>query len=106
MPEAKDVSVVDGSAEVKSTHGDEDLASEIARSIPRKPREQVTCRRVTKNNYRCNWWTLENTAPYDNPGMAGLLVTTSRICQSEFLHAVKVGGDLKIEVVTRKRAAY
>jgi len=89
------------SVEVPNAGPDEDLAIEIARSIPRKAREQVTCRRVTKYHYRCNWWSLEDTAAYDNPGMQGLLVTTSRICQSQFLHAVKVGGDLKIRVITR-----
>jgi hypothetical protein len=91
----------EGSATVQAAGGDEDLAMEIARSIPRKPREQVTCRRVTKYHYRCNWWSLEDTTAYDNPNMSGLLVTTSRICQSQFLHAVKVGGDLKIRVITR-----
>ena len=81
--------------------GDEDLAAQIVQSIARGAGEQVTCRRVTKHHYRCNWWAMENTSAYDNPGMHGLMVTTSRICQSQFLHAVKVGGDLKIKVVTR-----
>ncbi len=78
---------------------DEDLASEIARTISRKPRETVTCRRVTKGKYRCNWWAPSDTAAYDNPGMQGLLVTTSRISQSQFLQVTKVDGNLKINVV-------
>jgi hypothetical protein len=95
MPDDSDVSL-----EVETAAGDEDLALQIASSLPRKGREHITCKRVTKNHYRCNWWTLEDTAGYDNPGMKGSLVTTGRICQSQFLHAVKVGGDLKIRVIT------
>lgn len=77
----------------------EDLSREIAQSIARGPREQVTCRRVSKEYYRCNWWVLQDTAGYDNPGMYGLTVTTSRICQSHFLHVVQDGGKLQIRVV-------
>jgi hypothetical protein len=67
----------------------EDLSQEIARQIAR---EQVTCRRVSKEHYRCNWWVLQDTAGYDNPRMHGLTVTTSRISQSHFLHVVQDGG--------------
>jgi hypothetical protein len=87
--------------EVKVVGEDEDLAVEIARSLPKVGREQVTCKRITKHHYRCNWWRLEDTASYDNPGMKGSLVTTGRICQSEFVHAMKVGGKLKIQILTR-----
>jgi len=96
MPDDSDVSL-----EVQTAEVDEDLALQIVRSLPKKGREQITCKRVTKNHYRCNWWTLDDTAAYDNPGMKGSLVTTGRISQSQFLHAVKVGGDLKIRVITR-----
>ena len=90
------------SAEVVTAAGaDEDLALEIARSLPKKSRQQITCKRVTKHHYRCNWWTLDDTATYDNPGMTGSIVTTGRIAQSQFLHAVKIGGELKIRVITR-----
>ena len=96
MPDDSEVTL-----EVQTAEVDEDLALQIVRSLPKKGREQITCKRVTKNHYRCNWWTLDDTAAYDNPGMKGSLVTTGRICQSQFLHAVKVGGDLKIRVITR-----
>jgi hypothetical protein len=87
--------------EVETVGGDEDLAIEIARSLPKVGREQVTCKRVSKHHYRCNWWRLEDIAAYDNPGMKGSLVTTGRICQSEFVHAMKVGGKLKIQIISR-----
>ena len=79
----------------------EDLSEEVARSVPREPGEQVTCRRVGDHHYRCNFWSLRNTAPYDNPSMLGSLVTTSRISRSEFLHVIRSGRELKIRVDTR-----
>jgi hypothetical protein len=64
----------------------------------------VTCRRVWAHYYRCNWWTLQGTASYDNPDMRGPLVSTSRISQSEFLHVTRTGAGLKIRVETRTGA--
>jgi hypothetical protein len=65
--------------------GDEDLSAEIARAVHREPGEQVTCRRISKYHYRCNWWRALEMGTYDNPMMGGLLVTTNRICKSHFL---------------------
>jgi hypothetical protein len=79
---------------------DPDLSGEIVRSIARNAREQVTCRRVGQNHYRCNWWSLQGTGEYDNPGMAGLLVTTSRISRSQFLRVIKTGEQLQIAIVS------
>ena len=73
---------------------DEDLSAEIARSVPRERGEQVTCRRITKNHYRCNWWRAQEMVGYDNPGMGGLLVTTNRICKSQFLRVTTAAGDV------------
>ncbi len=73
-----------------------DLSQEIAQSIPRSANEQVTCRRVAPNHYRCNWWAPQNKQAYDNPSMAGMLVTTSRICRSRFLRVVKSEGKLQV----------
>jgi hypothetical protein len=106
MPDDSEVSVeVEAAQSAAGATGaagkDEDLALEIARSLPKNVREQITCKRVTKYHYRCNWWTLDDTASYDNPGMMGSIVTTGRIGQSEFLHVVKVAGELKIRVITR-----
>ena len=67
---------------------DEDLSAEIIRTVAREPGEQVTCRRVSKNHYRCNWWRPQTLGAYDNPLMGGLLVTTNRICKSHFLRVI------------------
>jgi len=74
----------------------EDLSAEIARTVTKMPREQVTCRRIWHNHYRCNWWTPEATGTYDNPHMTGMLVTTSRISKSQFLRVIKSAGALQI----------
>src|SRR5688500_18508274 len=81
--------------------GNEDLSKELARTLARAPLEQITCRRVGDHHYRCNWWTPQATASYDNPSMLGSLVTTSRITQSQFVHATRVGGKLTVKVITR-----
>jgi hypothetical protein len=87
---------------------DEDLSAEIARSVPREPGDQVTCRRITKNHYRCNWWRNQGLVGYDNPGMSGLLVTTSRISKSQFLRVTPAEsgqtatGRLSITVVPER----
>jgi hypothetical protein len=69
--------------------------------VARAPGEQVTCRRVAEHHYRCNWWTLRDTAAYDNPSMLGSLVTTSRISRSQYLHVTKTAEGLSIRVDTR-----
>jgi hypothetical protein len=83
------------------SRGNEDLSKEIARTVARGAAEQVTCRRVADNHYRCNWWTPQDTAGYDNPSMRGSLVTTSRISKSQFLHATRTGGKLIVREITR-----
>jgi hypothetical protein len=82
-----------------STKGiaNEDLSAEIARTVTRSAREQVTCRRISHNHYRCNWWTPEATGEYDNPQMQGLLVTTNRITKSQFLRVTRSAGGLEME---------
>ena len=87
-------------ANVDEKGDDSDLSSAIANTVPRKAREQVTWKRITKSHYRCNWWTLQDTAGYDNPGMQGLTVTTRRISQSQFLHVTKGTDGLTIRVVS------
>jgi hypothetical protein len=77
-----------------------DLSPEIVRAVARKPDEQVTCRRVGPNHYRCNWWRPQCTNEYDNPNMLGMLVTTNRICHSQFLRAVKSEEKLVITVIS------
>jgi hypothetical protein len=79
----------------------EDLSKDLARALKREPLEQVTCRRVGDHHYRCNWWTPQATATYDNPSMLGSLVTTSRISKSQFVHATRTGPKLTVNVITR-----
>jgi hypothetical protein len=79
----------------------EDLSQDLARTLTRAVMEQVTCRRVGDHHYRCNWWTPQATAAYDNPSMLGSLVTTSRISKSQFIEATKSGGKLTVKVITR-----
>ena len=79
---------------------DEDLSAEIARTVVKKTRELVTCRRISQNHYRCNWWTPEGTGGYDNPLMQGLMVTTNRISNSSFLHVTRSAEGLAITVIS------
>ena len=102
VPEAEEGSEEVSSA-VENQGGADDLSQEIAQTVRRNAREQVTCRRVNNQYYRCNWWTLQDTVAYDNPGMSGLMVTTSRICHSQFLHVTKDSSGLKIRVIASDR---
>src|ERR1700712_5032177 len=79
---------------------DEDLSSEIAKTVVKKSPEMVTGRRISQNHYRCNWWTPEGTTSYDNPAMQGLMVTTNRICNSSFLTLPRSAQRLAIRVIS------
>jgi hypothetical protein len=78
--------------------GDVDLSNEIIRAVGHRPGEQVTCKRITQSYYRCNWWLPISKADYDNPQMRGSLVSTNRICRSQFLRAEMVKERLDIFV--------
>jgi hypothetical protein len=73
-----------------------DLSGEILKSLPRGKGERITCRRITGNHYRCNWWTPQPTIDFDNPAMTGLTVTTHRVSKSQMLHVTKTSGKLTI----------
>lgn len=76
-----------------------DLSAEIISTVKREKNERVTCRRISGDYYRVNWWCPEGVDSYDNPAMGGLLVTTNRICKSWFVHVVPTaGGKLKMTV--------
>jgi hypothetical protein len=77
----------------------EDLSEQIVQLVDRLPGDRVTCRHIVGDHYRCNWWHPQNMADYDNPKMSGLLVTTHRVRQSQFLRAIKTEGRLKTEQV-------
>ncbi|MGD0462084.1 MAG: hypothetical protein ABSB74_06320 [Tepidisphaeraceae bacterium] len=76
--------------------GDVDLSSEIVLAVAKKSIEHVTCRRVTRDHYRCNWWMPDNIGENGKPAREGPLVITNRICKSRFLHVTKNTGGLQI----------
>ncbi len=76
-----------------------DLSSEIVSKVGRKPGEQVTCRRVSANHYRCNWWRSKNTSGDDNLATVGKLCS-SRVYQSQFLRVEKSAEGLLITVIS------
>ena len=90
----------DNAAAAAVTNTNEDLSAEIARTVARRSTEQVTCRRITRNHYRCNWWAPESKSGYDNPAMQGLLVTTNRICKSHFIQATRTPDGLRLDVLS------
>ncbi len=77
----------------------DDLSGEIALAVERRPGDVVRCTKVVGNKYRCNWWSPQGTGGYDNPAMGGLLVTTHRVRQSQFLRATKTAAGLVIRVL-------
>lgn len=83
------------SSEARET-GNEDLSAQIIGAVERNPGDRITCLRVSGNYYRCNWWAAVSTSGYDNPLMAGLLVTTHRVRQSRLLHVTKPDDKLVI----------
>jgi len=68
---------------------DADLSAQIIESVDRSAGQRVTCRRIYGSKYRCNWWSPQCTAAYDNPKMSGLLVTTHIVVKSRFISAVR-----------------
>src|SRR5438093_1562481 len=78
----------------------EDLSREIAKRVEKESQDQVTCRRISENYYRCNWWAPRIAAEYDNPHMLGAMVATHCLRKSRFLHVIKSGDGLQITVIT------
>jgi len=78
---------------------DIDLSSEILTKVGHKPGEQVTCRRVSANHYRCNWWRLKRTSGDDHSAIMGE-VCSSRVYRSEFLRVEKPAKELLITVIS------
>lgn len=74
----------------------EDYSEEIVRLVKKRPADRVTCKRVSGNNYRCNWWSPADDGKYDNPQMSGLTVTTHVVRQSRFLTVTKSAGGLVV----------
>ena len=86
----------------KEPRREEDLSTEISQAIDRLPGDHVRCTFVGNGNYRCNWWAPQGTGGYDNPAMAGLLVTTHRVRKSRLLRASRDGERLVIEEVASR----
>jgi hypothetical protein len=78
----------------------EDLSAQIARTVSKTAGERVTCRRISGNHYRCNWWSARGTGGYDNPEMTGQLVTTHRVVRSELLRVTRTGTELRMDPVS------
>src|SRR5690242_1650734 len=72
----------------------EDLSREIIKTVGKAAGEQVTCRRIFGDHYRCNWWAASGTDAYDNPSMTGQMVTTHRVSRSQMLRVTKSAGKL------------
>src|SRR4051812_16120365 len=72
----------------------QDLSKEIVLALPKAAGERVTCRRISGDHYRCNWWSAQGTSEYDNPSMHGLMVTTHRVSRSQLLHVTKTAKGL------------
>jgi hypothetical protein len=88
----------------------QDYSEEIVRSLQKRPEDRVTCKRVSGNNYRCNWWSPASDQKYDNPLMTGLMVTTHVVRLSRFVTVTKTSAGLivndwaptpRVEVETR-----
>jgi hypothetical protein len=75
-----------------------DLSAEIVRTIAREPDEQVTCRHIYGDHYRCNWWQNRQTTATNNRTIPGLLATMSRIGKSQFLKVTSTATGLSIEL--------
>jgi hypothetical protein len=73
-----------------------DLSREIAKTIARAVGERVTCRRISGNHYRCNWWMPHGSAGDDIGGYAPT-VTTHRVSRSQMLHVTRTAKGLAIE---------
>ena len=81
---------------------DPDLSAEISLAVEREKGEQVRCRRVFGDNYRCNW-----LAPDVRPGNRGgsLALETYRVRNSRLLRVRKTEQGLVIEDVTAQAKA-
>jgi len=76
-----------------------DLSAQIVGTVERQRGDVVRCTHVGGDRYRCNWWAPAVAAGYSDPVMPGLLVTTHRVRQSQFLRVTRTSaGQLNISV--------
>ena len=76
----------------------QDLSARVAAVVERMPGDTVRCTRVGDDRYRCNWWSAQATAGYDNPSMRGLMVTTHHVRKSLFLRVTQTSAGLTVRL--------
>lgn len=88
------------SASAVSEKPSADFSREIVQALKCAPNERITCRQITGNFYRCNWWAPQKTD--GNPAMAGLVITTHCVRRSEVLYVTKIEQRLVMEITRRR----
>jgi hypothetical protein len=88
---------------VEASAAPADLSQEIIALLDKRANDRVTCRRISGDNYRCNWWAPADGTAYDNPGMSGLVVTTHRVRQSRFITAIRTPQGLVLSESRERR---
>lgn len=68
----------------------EDLSEQIARSVQKRPGEQVRCVRVFGDCYRCNWWASDG-------GESAVFANMATIRKSRFLRVTKIADGLVMD---------
>lgn len=70
-----------------------DLSNAIGQSVTRLPGEEVRCKRLWGDRYRCNWWALVEED--------GVTSVSRKIVRSRFLKVTSAKDGLLIEDLTR-----
>ena len=76
-----------------------DLSAQIAATIDREPGDQVRCRSIGGDRYRCNWWAAPGHA-HERGGTRGLESTELRVRKSRLLHVTRSADRLVINELT------
>jgi hypothetical protein len=79
----------------EATNAD-DLSAELAAMIEREPGDQVRCRNVGGNRYRCNWWSARHGGKFERGGTPCLESTELVVRKSKLLEVSKVNERLLI----------
>lgn len=80
-------------------HDAADLSAAIIEAVSRRAGEQVRCRRIHGNRYRCNWWGHRNDPGPSERSASGVLNwTTCRVVRSQMLRVTNTPDGLVIVV--------
>ena len=71
-----------------------DLSAEVAALVEREPGDQVRCRNIGGNRYRCNWWSARRLTAGDRGGNQFLESTDMRVRKSCLLVVARTGDRL------------